>query len=120
MGIFSRLFAKEQQPSGSNNPEQAVIVYFKYGSTDLERLFNLEQQLESAISDADVGEFDGNEIAANGSDGYLYMYGPDANRLFEVVKPILEATTFTRGASVKLRYGPPEEGVSEVEKIIGS
>ena len=119
MGFFSRLFAKKKSPV-PNSPEQAVIVHFRYGDTDLERLFNLEEKLEAAISDAGAGEFDGNEMAVDGSDGYLYMYGPDADRLFEVVKPLLEATTFTQGASVTLRYGPPENGVQKVERTINS
>lgn len=94
-------------------PEHAVIVHFAYGSTDLQRLFELEQQLESAISAAGVGEYDGNEVAVDGSDGYLYMYGPDADKLFEAIRPILEKTTFMRGAEVRKRYGPPRDGVRE-------
>lgn len=119
MGILSKLFGKKQLPS-SKNSEHSVIVHFQYGSTDLQRLFDLENQLESAINEAGVGVFDGNVIAADGSDGYLYMYGPDADKLFEIVEPILEATDFTEGATVKLRYGPIEYEVPELEKTIHS
>ena len=38
-------------------PDQAVIVRFSYGSTDLSRLFELESKLESAITNAKAGEF---------------------------------------------------------------
>lgn len=100
--------------------EHAVIVHFSYGSTDLSRLFALEDKLVEVIEMADAGEFDGNEMAADGSDGYLYMYGPDADRLFEAVKPVLESNDFTRGATVKLRYGPPEDGVREVDVVIAA
>lgn len=96
-----------------NQPEHAVIVHFNYGSTDLDPLFALEDKLEQAISAAGVGEFDGNEVAADGSDGYLYMYGPDADKLFDVVKPALEASSFMKGATVTKRYGPPEDGTRE-------
>jgi hypothetical protein len=41
-------------------PERAVIVHFTYGSTDLSRLFELENKLEGAIEEAKVGEYDGN------------------------------------------------------------
>jgi hypothetical protein len=101
-------------------PEHAVIVHFQYGSTDLARLFALEEQLEHAIAVAGVGEFDGNEVAADGSDGYLYMYGPDAGRLFAAVRATLEGTDFMRGARVKLRYGPPEDGIKEEEIDLGT
>ena len=99
--------------SVDKTPEHAVIVHFNYGSTDLVPLFALEDKLEKAIAAAGAGEYDGNEIATDGSDGYLYMYGPDADRLFEVVKPALESSTFMRGATVTKRYGPPEDGVRE-------
>ena len=94
-------------------PEHAVIVHFTYGTTNLEPLFELERKLEHAISEARAGEYDGNEVAVDGSDGYLYMYGPDADRLFEVIRPILEKSSFMRGAEVRKRYGPPQDGVRE-------
>ena len=119
MGLFSKLFGKDA-PHSSGVPEHAVIVNFQFDSTNLQRLYDLEEDLESTISDAGVGEFDGHDIAQDGSDGYLYMYGPDANKLFEAVKPLLETKDFTRGALVRLRYGPPEDGIPEVEKVINS
>lgn len=97
----------------NQSPEHAVIVHFNYGSTDLQPLFALEDELEQAISAAGAGEFDGNELAADGSDAYLYMYGPDADRLFEAVRPVLESSSVMKGALVTRRYGPPEDGVRE-------
>jgi hypothetical protein len=93
--------------------EHAVIVHFAYGSTDLTRLFELEDKIEAAIKRSNVGEYDGHEIATDGSDGILYMYGPSADRLFEIVEPILKQTDFMQGAVVTKRYGPPKEGVRE-------
>lgn len=98
--------------------EHAVIVNFNYGSKDLKSLFTLEDKLEAAISKPGIGKYDGNEIAVDGSDGSLYMYGPSADNLFKVVKPILEATPFMKGAKVKLRYGPPKDGVREIYYVI--
>ena len=119
MGFFSKLSCED----GSNDvsgSEQAVIVHFNYGQTDLDPLFAIERQLEKAVTEADVGEYDGNEVATDGSDGYLYMYGPDADALFAVVRPILESVPFMKGSVAHLRYGPPEDGVPEVEITIGS
>lgn len=97
----------------STTPEHAVIVHFDYGSTDLQPLFALEARLEQALASAEAGELDGNEIATDGSDGYLYMYGTDADRLFETVLPVLASSDFMKGAVVTKRYGPPEDGVRE-------
>jgi hypothetical protein len=95
--------------------EHAVIVTFDYGSTDLEPLFELEDQLEDDIDEAEAGEYDGNEIAADGSDGTLYMYGPDADALFAAVEETLRAATCIKNAVATLRYGPPEDGVKQVK-----
>ena len=111
MGIFDKLFRREQPPE--KPPDQAVLVYFEYGSTDLSALFSVEEALENVIAEAGVGELDGNEIATDGSDGTLFMYGPDADALFTAIRPTLEAVPFLKGARVVLRYGPPEDGTSE-------
>ena len=100
--------------------EQAVIIRFSYGSTDLSRLFALEDKLIEALEKAGTGDYDGNEVAADGSDGFLYMYGPDADALFKTVKPILATVDFMKGATATLRYGPPEDGTREVDVAVGS
>ena len=115
MGVISRLFGRKSPPPAADH---AVIVHFDYGSTNLQPLFELEKRLESAIAEVSAGEFDGNEVATDGSDGYLYMYGPDADALFRAVRPVLEACAFMRGARVRVRYGPAAEGVREVEHVL--
>lgn len=94
--------------------EHAVIVHFRYGSTKLDALFSAEDRLEAAIAAAKVGEMDGHEVAIDGSDGTFYMYGADADRLYEAVEPILKTIPFMKGATVTRRYGPPNDGVKTV------
>lgn len=117
MGFFNRLLGKGKKPAKQSN-EHGVIVHFMYGSTDLTRLFGLEDLLEKAIEAAGAGEFDGNEVAVDGSDGYLYMYGPDADALFAAIRSTLEACPFMKGATVTLRYGKPEDGVKSTEVVL--
>lgn len=105
-------------PAAAAPVEQAVIVHFRYGSTDLARLHALEDVVEKAIKRAGAGEYDGHEIAVDGSDGFLYMYGPDADRLFGVVAPVLRSTAFMAGAVATKRYGPPGAGVRKVDETI--
>jgi hypothetical protein len=93
--------------------EHAVIVHFDYAADNLNPLHNLGEKLEAAIALAGVGEFDGNEIAVDLSDGSLYIYGPDADSLFQVVQPLLASAECLRNARVTLRYGPPKDGVRE-------
>jgi hypothetical protein len=89
--------------------EHALIVHFQYGSTDLGNLFALEDQLIAVVDSGGVGQVDGHEIAVDGSDGYFYIYGPDADRLFEVVRPILANTDKVTEPVVSLRYGRADD-----------
>ena len=91
--------------------EQAVVVEFNYGLESMDELFSLQHQLEAAIEEAGVGDLDGNEIAADLSDGFLYMYGSDADAVFAVIEPILRSVGFMYGAKVKLVYGELGEDV---------
>jgi hypothetical protein len=106
MSLLRKLFGSRPAAAEPAAPEHAVIVAFDFGSSDPQPVFDLSTRLEQAIAAAGAGEFDGNELAADGSDGTLYMYGPDADRLFAAVRPVLEAAAFMQGARVKLRYGP--------------
>ena len=86
MNILKHIFGKknEQIPV-----EQAVIAKFKYEESELAPLSELCGSLESVISQNQVGEFDGHEIATDLSDGLLYMYGIDADALFKAIEPML-------------------------------
>lgn len=120
MGLFDKFFGKtthsdSTQTNNGNAPEHAVIIRFNYGIQGLESLHQLEDKLEKIIIEQKVGEYDGHEIAVDYSDGFLYMYGPNAESLFKAVKPALEKTSLMKGAIAKLRFGPPEDGIMEIE-----
>lgn len=105
MGLLSRLFGSRKS-ARKGPPEHEVIVHFSYGSTNLQHMYALEDLLRHAISEAAAGEYDGHEMAGDGSDGFFYMYGPDAEVLFRVISPVLAASSFMRGATVTLWFGP--------------
>lgn len=98
--------------------EQAVIVHFNYGSTELKPLRDLEEQLEQALSSSGAGDFDGDEIAVSGKDGYLYMYGPSADRVYNVVLPILQRVPFMHGAQVTRVYGELGSDARRAETVV--
>jgi hypothetical protein len=120
MSIFKKLFGKtliqqDTQKGNEKEPEHAVIVYFDYKKDNLEPLHKLEDELEKVIAKHNVGEYDGNEMAINLNDGILFMYGPNAELLYKAIKPTLLTRDFMKGAKAKLRFGPPEDGVTEIE-----
>lgn len=119
MGLLDKLFGKsirqQKRTDAENEPEHSVILCFQYGLENLQALHDLEDTLEYVINRNAVGEYDGHEIATDYSAGFLYMYGPNAERLFKAVQPTLSETDFMRGATAKLRFGPPGDGAKEIE-----
>jgi hypothetical protein len=110
MGLIQKLFGKSEHPA-----EHSVIVHFQYHKDDLEALHLLEDALEELLTVKKVGEYDGHEIAADYSDGFLYLYGQNAETLFKAIKPVLEATDFMKGSVATLRFGEPGTGAHEIE-----
>lgn len=67
----------------------------------------LEERLEKAIVEGDAGEFDGDEFGENKC--VLFMYGPDADRLFSVIQPTLADAPVASGGYAILRYGAADD-----------
>tara|TARA_R110002050_G_scaffold129339_2_gene250877 strand:+ start:602 stop:865 length:264 start_codon:yes stop_codon:yes gene_type:complete len=80
----------------------------------MEKIYELRDKLTNIIEKSNLGEYDGHEIAMDYSDGFLYMYGPNAETLFNGIKSTLEKSDFLNGAKAKLRFGPPEDGIKEI------
>jgi hypothetical protein len=101
--------------------EQAVIIHLpmkggKFGApADHEAVIALEERVEKAIADASVGEFDGDEFG--GDKCVLFMYGPDADRLFALVEPILKAAPIASGGYAVKRYGAADDPSSKEERV---
>lgn len=107
MNLFAKFFGGKPKQSVA---EQAVIVQLDaHGLPDEvyeeHDLATLEEQLEQAINAAQAGDLDGNEFGPDVVT--LYMYGPDAERLFSVVEAPLRAYPLCAGAKVVVRRGGP-------------
>lgn len=89
--------------------EQAVIVHLRlsdhsFGSIEERKaLLALQDQMAWAIENAAAGEFDGDEFGEG--ECVLYMYGPDADRLFAAIEPLLESCPLASGGYAVKRYG---------------
>ena len=105
MGLLSRLFgSRNVEKRGAS--EQEVEVHFGYGSTNFQYVYALGDQIQVAITEAKAGEYDGHRLPADGSEGRYFLKGPDAEKMFKVIAPVLEASPLMRGATVTLYYGP--------------
>ena len=96
----------------------AVIITFNYDIDRLEPIHELGAKLRTILCDENIGEYDGHELAMDDSHGSLYMYGPNAERLFKAVKTTLEATDFLKGATANLRFGPIGKDTPEIDVTI--
>jgi hypothetical protein len=116
---------------GAKPEEQAVIVHVplsdaKWGTkADFDHFTAVEDELQAAIAKAKCGEYDGNEIGQG--EFVFFMYGPDADRLFSIVGPILRRDERVRAGFAILRYGPPDaksrrielQKKSEANRVVG-
>ena len=97
--------------------EQAVIAHIRmtknqFGSqSEQAAIASLADTLARAIDESQVGEFDGEEFGDCRC--VLYMYGPNADRLFEVVEPFLKAAPLARGGFAIKRYGEASDATAK-------
>lgn len=99
--------------------EQSLIIRFQYCYEKLDALHDLEFYLDEFLENDPVGRIDGHEIAMEGVDGLLFLYGPDARKLFEKIEHILRLTPFTCEAEVFIRNGETEDECEEMYFIMG-
>jgi hypothetical protein len=90
-------------------PGPVMMVHFDYYPKDRPQISALEHRLESAIKRANAGELGETEFHIDGNDGYLYMYGPDPDRLYAVTGPILKSSKLMTDAEVTKHYGSRTE-----------
>src|SRR5688500_11266942 len=62
-------------------------------------------QLRAAIARGDLGAYAGAETGPG--ETTVYLYGPDAERLFAGIDATLRANPLCRNAQVTIRRGPP-------------
>jgi hypothetical protein len=98
--------------------EQAVLVRIalsqEWGSEEeLADIRALGDELERAVARDEVGDYDGDEVEE--SRCTLYLYGPDADRLYAVVEPVLRVSKLAKQISAWKRYGGADE--ADVKEI---
>jgi len=75
----------------------------------------LGKALDMVLESGHEGEFDGDEYG----DGMatLYLYGPDAERLYAKISPFLARAELPAQSYALLRFGPPDDPNVKTRKI---
>ena len=117
MGLFDKWL--KSKSGDSKPPDHAVFVYFKLSDDDMgdgeidDAIYSMEEDLRRLIETSGSGEFDGDEWG--GGLCQLFIYGPDADRLFEVIQPeLLKAHGLPLTRIIK-RYGGPGAQQTEMQ-----
>jgi hypothetical protein len=108
MSFLSRMLSR--RPGSATGMGQAVLVHLDgeglpdqvYEDHDVS---TLEAQLERAVQDGALGEVDGHESGPG--ETTVYLYGPDAEKLFAGVEAVLRRNPLCQGARVVIRRGAP-------------
>ncbi len=91
---------------GPSADEHAVLIHITPPENPDEFGLDLiEDPLDEALDGSDAGELDGNEIGPEGA--VIYLYGPDADRLYAAIEPVLRAAPVPAGSYAVRRYGGP-------------
>ncbi len=94
---------------------EALIITTVGVIVTLDEVFEIEDDLTKAFARLSVGEVDGNEIAVDGSEALIYMYGSDAEAMFAVALPILKLHPATATGRAMLRFGDVSDTKARVE-----
>ena len=71
-------------------------------------------QLEAAVAEAGVGEYDGDEFG--GGECILFFCGPDIDRLLAVLQPLLRRSPLCRGGHL-VRMVPGSNGTLQRQRL---
>lgn len=118
MGLFQKLLGGRERKQ-KKLADEWIAAYFKLASegygTQEERdsIHRFTNELAEVIRESGTGIFDGDEFG-NGECG-LFMYGPNADQLFNVVEPLLRRWKPLEGGYVIKRYGAPAGQSERVE-----
>lgn len=101
----------------STLPEHAVLIHIsapKDGSDQI-GLDQIEDPLIAVLESSGAGEWDGHETDLTTGEAVIYLYGPDADRLYAAIEPTLRELPIPPGSYAIKQYGEPGARESRVE-----
>lgn len=114
--------AMDAEPLDDTEPsdEQDLLVVLRLSNRQMGRnherleLEAFADELEAAVHEAGVGEYDGDELG--GGECILFFCGPDVDRLVAVLLPLLKRSPLCRGGHL-VRMVPGPDGHPEQQRL---
>jgi hypothetical protein len=99
-------------PDGDRQEEQAVIICLQFpigklqGKKALAAVFDLDDILREVVETSGVGISNGHNTCVDQEEDSVmyYIYGANANRIYQVIKPILQSLPSLQEVSITKRY----------------
>jgi hypothetical protein len=90
-------------------PEQAVIIRIpiskQFGTiAEIGSIRKREGEIRQLLELEHAGKLDGHELGCG--DCLIFIYGQDADRIVDVIMPVLATWQALKGGTVARRYGP--------------
>ena len=100
------------------NFNHSIIICFDYGIKSLDPLHQLGDRLTYLLDQSGEGFYDGHEIAMDDSDGAIYIYAKNAEKIYKMIEPVLFEVEWMHGAIVRLQFGQGEEDAKSIEFVL--
>ena len=93
---------------------QHLIIFFRHKLQDIIPWSEFVERMKPLLAEHHKGEFAGDDMAIDGGDCEAVFRGPDADALFDFLRPYLLGLTFlnTAGARGELIYGELESSAA--------
>lgn len=106
-------------PSASTQPqaEHAVIIRIPAPKDESDQigLGQIEDPLIAALERSGAGEWDGHGTDLTTGESEIFLYGPDADRLYAAIEPALRDMPLPPGSYAVKQYGEPGARETRVE-----
>lgn len=117
MDLTDELF--HNSPDGDRQDEQAVIICLQFPIGKLQQkkaldaVFDLDDIFREIVESSHVGRYDGHEFCEGTEEESVtfYIYGKDANKIYQKIKPILQSLPSLQEVSIIKRYSQFYENI---------
>ncbi len=114
MGFLDKLFGRKATEADGMS-DHLVRVHIPFTDDTFDRCVEIEDLLGERVDAAGVGALDGSEVG--GGEYTIWLYGPQAVPLAEVVKHALEEEDLPPGCKLFLRHGGVNDRPAKEETL---